>query len=101
MAVMIAPRDEDRIDALARQVAVIAVRMDEGFKRMDERFERMDERFKRMDERFERVDTELREQRRDMKAGFERVDDRFERLYRVLIGSAAAIIVALIGAPHL
>jgi len=94
MAVMIAPRDEDRIDALATQVAVIAVRMDEGFKRMDQRFEQVDKRF-------EQVEGELREQRRDMKAGFERVDDRFERLYRVLIGAAAAIIVAMISAPHL
>jgi hypothetical protein len=44
---------------------------------------------------------EMREQRNEMKAGFERVDDRFDRMQRTLVMIAGAIIVALIGAPHL
>jgi hypothetical protein len=71
-----------------------------------------DDKMDALDAKVDRLAIELREQRGEMKAGFERVDDRFERLYHVLIGAAAiaiaaviggaaAIVVALIGTPHL
>ena len=44
---------------------------------------------------------ELQEQRREMRAGFDRIDGRFDRLYHVLVVAAAAIVAAVIGAPHL
>jgi hypothetical protein len=55
MAVMIEPRPEDRIDVLATQVAVLAVRVDEGFKRFDERFELVDKRFVHIDKGVDRM----------------------------------------------
>ena len=44
---------------------------------------------------------ETRELRQEIKAGFERIDDRFERMQRMMLGAAVAVIVTLIGAPHL
>ncbi|HWO84700.1 MAG TPA: hypothetical protein VNM38_13055 [Solirubrobacterales bacterium] len=65
---------DPRIDDLNKKV-------DEGFKRMDAGFEKADAKmeagFKRADARmdagFARVDSDLRELRRDMKAGFDRL----------------------------
>jgi len=34
---------------------------------------------------------EMREQRREMKAGFERVDDRFERMQRTMLNGVIAL----------
>lgn len=107
-AAMLERWDDDRMDTLAgevtgvgRRVDVVEVKVDALGAKMDERFDRVNERFKGVDERFDRVDRELLDRRREMKAGFERIDDRFERLYRVLIGAAAAIVVALLTSPHL
>jgi len=83
MAVMIEPRNDDRIDGLAAQVAALTVRVDEGFRQVDKRFEQVDKRLERLEDRFERL------------------EDQFERLQRMLFGAAVAVILALIGAPHL
>jgi hypothetical protein len=40
--------------------------------------------------------TELREQRREMKAGFERVDDRFDRMYRLMVQGVVALSAAYV-----
>jgi archaellum component FlaC len=97
MAVMIAPHDEDRIDALANQVAVLAVRMDEGFKRVDERFEQVDKRFEQVDKRFEQVDKRFEQ----VDKRFEKLEDRLHHMQWTLIVIAGGIIAALITAPHL
>lgn len=76
MAVMLERWNDDKMDALAARVDDIDTRMEQGFTRLD---------------------AELREQRREMKAGFERVDERFERLQRLLFQAAVVTIAALIG----
>jgi hypothetical protein len=71
MAVMV-PREtvtEHRLDALEKKV-------DEGFAEVGDRFKQVDERFNRLEDRF---------------------DAKFDALNRTLIGSAVAVIVALIG----
>jgi hypothetical protein len=42
------------------------------------------------------IGEELREQRREMKAGFERMDERFERLHRGLMNAAIALTSSVI-----
>jgi hypothetical protein len=60
-----------------------------------------DDKMDGLSEKVDGLDRQMREQRKEMKEGFDRIDDRFERLYHVLIGAATAIVVAVIGAPHL
>jgi hypothetical protein len=97
MAVMIEPRKEDETDPVAdlgNRVSVLEVKLDGLSTKVDEGFEQVDKRF-------ERVEGELREQRKEMKAGFDRLDDRFVRMQWYLMGAAITLIVTLIGAPHL
>jgi hypothetical protein len=108
--------NEGRLDDLNRKV-------DDGIGRLDD--ERKELRaemragFDKIDGRFERVDEEFKAVRKEMKEGFERVDRRFERVDEefkavrselhagfarmqwTLVGAAAVVIGALIGAPHL
>lgn len=115
MAVMIEPRKEDEVDPVAAEVAglgnrigTLEVKVDGLGSRvsvvevkLDGLSTKVDEGFKHVDKRFEGVEGELLEQRREMKAGFEKMDERFERMQRHLLTAAVAIVVALIGAPHL
>jgi hypothetical protein len=39
--------------------------------------------------------------RSEMRDGFARIDERFDQLTRFLLVAALAIVVALIGAPHI
>ena len=82
---------QNRIDAsfaeLKSEVALIAERMDQGFKRMDERFaandkrfESVDMRFEAMDKRFETMDKRFDDLIHNMDKRFEAVDKRFESL---------------------
>ncbi len=115
MPVMLERWDDDRMDALAgsvtdlgRRADVLDVKVDrlseqvdqrfeqvdQRFEQVDQRFEQVDKRFEQVDKRFEQFDGDLRELRRETKAGF-------ERMQWTLLGIAGAIIAALIGAPHL
>lgn len=89
---------EGRLDDLNRKV-------DDGIGRLDgERkelrvemkagFDKIDWRFERVDKRFEKVDEEFKAVRSEMHAGFARIQWS-------LVGAAAVVIGALIGAPHL
>jgi tetrahydromethanopterin S-methyltransferase subunit G len=81
---------DDRIDGLDRKV-------DEGFRHVDQRFERVDKRFEQIDQRFDRAEGEVREIRREMKAGFDRIDGRLDSLQRTMILSNGGIIAGLLG----
>lgn len=50
---------------------------------------------------FARVDGEFKAVRSEMRDGFARIDERFDQLTRFLLVAALAIVVALIGAPHI
>lgn len=83
--------NEGRLDDLNRKV-------DDGIGRLDD--ERKELRaemragFDKIDGRFEKVDEEFKAVRSEMHAGF-------ARMQWTLVGAAAVIIGALIGAPHL
>jgi uncharacterized coiled-coil DUF342 family protein len=82
------------IDGLSHKLHGIRSHMTKCFENVDKRFEQVDKRFAQVDKRFEQVDADLREQRREMNAGFASIQ-------RAMFGTAVAIVVALIGAPHL
>jgi hypothetical protein len=82
MAVMIEPRNDDRSDALAVQVASLGVRVDEGFKQIDKRFEK--------------VDAELSEQRQEMNEQRQEVKHGFESVHRMIIQAAVGVLTAFI-----
>lgn len=108
--------NEGRLDDLNRKV-------DDGIGRLDdERRElraEMKAGFDKIDRRFHKVDEEFMAVRREMKEGFDKVDQRFEkvdedftavrsemhagfaRVQWTLVGAAAVVIGALIGAPHM
>ncbi len=67
---------KDSINTLSRNVELIALRMEEGFKRMDTRFEVMDKRFEAVDKRFEDVNKRFEA----IDKRFESVDERFESM---------------------
>jgi hypothetical protein len=94
MPVMLERWNDDEMDALGAKVDGLGESMRE--QRQETRELRKEMREERKQNR-----AELLEQRREMKAGFEGIGDRFDRLRRTLLGAAGAIIVALIGAPHL
>lgn len=78
MTVMI-PRET----STAQRLHDLEKKVDNGFAKVDERFAKVDERFEKVDERFDRL------------------EDRFDALNRTLIGGAAVIVAALIGAPQI
>lgn len=86
MTVVLERWNDDRMDALAGKV-------DDLGGQMDQRFEEVNRRF---DQRFESVENELREQRREMKAGFERIDDRFERMQRLMVQAVVGLSASFI-----
>ncbi len=67
----------------------------------DEKMDGLAAKVDRMDVRLEHVETELREQRKEMKAGFDKIEARFASLYLALIAAAGAVVAALIASPHL
>jgi hypothetical protein len=69
-------------------------RMDAGFEQVDKRFGEVDKRFEQVDKRFDKTDADIRELRRDMKAGF-------DRLLWGLLCAAGSIIGLLIKAHGL
>jgi hypothetical protein len=104
--------NEGRLDDLSKRVDEGIGRLDEerkglraevkeGFDRVDKRFDRVDQRFDRVDKRFEKVDEEFKAVRGEMKAGFDGVNHRFVQAQWTLIGAAAAIAGAVIGASQL
>ncbi len=112
MSVMLERWNDDKMDALAGGVIDLGRRADVLDVKVDGLSEQVDKRFEQVDKRFEQVDKDMREQRQETKIGFERVDKDmrelrqetkagFERMQWTLIGVAGAIVVALIGAPHL
>jgi chromosome segregation ATPase len=72
-------------------------RLEERFDAIDQRFDGVDRRFDAVDRRFDKVDDDIRDLRRDMKAGFERVDERFEAMHRLMVQGGVVIIAALLG----
>lgn len=108
--------NEGRLDDLNRKV-------DKGIGRLDDErkelrgelragFENVGKEFKsvraEMKAGFDKVDEEFKSVRAEMKTDFDRVnerfdriDERFDQLTRFLLGGALAIVVALIGAPHI
>lgn len=94
-------------------------KVDKRFEEVDKRFEEVDRRFEEVDRRFDKVDEEFKAVRTEMKEGFDKIDRRFEkvgeeftavrsemhagfaRMQWTLVGAAAVVIGALIGAPHL
>lgn len=119
--------NEGRLDDLNRKVDDGIGRLDDERRELRGElragFEKVDGEFRsvrtEMKEGFEKVDGEFVAVRREMKEGFERVDQRFEkideeftavrseihagfaRIQWTLVGAAAVVIGALIGAPHL
>lgn len=87
MPVMLERWNDEKMDGLAGEVHSMDVRLG--------RVEvRVDEGFKQMDKRFEKFEGELREQRRETKAGF-------DGMQRLMLWAAVSIVIALIGAPHI
>ena len=66
---------KEAVNSLGKNVELIALRMEEGFKRMDERFEAMDKRFEAVDRRFEAMQEQMNQR-------FEAVDKRFESIQK-------------------
>jgi hypothetical protein len=96
MPVMLERWNDDKMDALAADVAGLG----SGVGVIDTKVDNLDDQ---MEKGFARVDTELREQRQEtrelrqeMKASFERIDSRFERMQRQLLGACIFIIGTLI-----
>ena len=83
--------NDDRLDELARG-------MRHGFDKVDARFEKVEGEMK---EGFDKVDARFEKSEGKMEAGFEKLQAANERLYRMLLGSAVAILAALIGVPAL
>jgi hypothetical protein len=104
MPVMLESRSDDRMDALSTKVDDLSARMDAQSTKLNDLAAQMERGFRR-------VDAELREWRRETKAGFDRVDDRFERvnerfervddrfdrLQRLMIQFCGMMLAALIG----
>jgi hypothetical protein len=101
--------NEGRLDDLNRKVDDGIGRQDDerkelraevkaGFEKVDEEFKavrtEMKEGFEKVDRRFEKVGEEFTAVRSEMHAGF-------ARMQWTLVGAAAVVIGALIGAPHL
>jgi predicted RNase H-like nuclease (RuvC/YqgF family) len=94
MAMMLERWNDEKMDALAAKVDGMDVRLARVEVKVDERFEQVDKRFERVESELHEQRLETSELRREMKAGF-------DRMHRSLLGAATAIIVAMIGAPHL
>lgn len=94
MPVMLERWNDEKMDGLAGEVHSMDVRLGRVEVRVDEGFKQMDKRFEQVDKRFEKFEGELREQRREMKAGF-------DGMQRLMLWAAVSIVIALIGAPHL
>ena len=69
---------KESIRTLSKNVELIALRMEEGFKRIDARFEASDKRFETIDKRFETIDKRFE----TMDKRFETMDKRFEAMDR-------------------
>lgn len=94
MPVMLERWNDDRMDALAGRVDDLGVRMEKGFARIDADIRDLRGEMK----------AELREQRRETKAGFDRMEERFERIdesfqrmYRTSLQACVVLVAALIG----
>ncbi len=90
MPVMLENRSDDRLDSLSAKVDDLGDQMERGFKRVDAelREQRRETRagFDRVDARFDRIDER-----------FERVDERFERIHRLMVQFCGMMLAALIG----
>jgi predicted nuclease with TOPRIM domain len=85
---------DERFEKVGEEFKAVRIEMREGFEKVDGRFEKVDGRFEKIDGRFEKVDGEFTAVRGEVQAGFAQTQ-------RMLVGAAAVIIAALIGAPHL
>ena len=88
MSVMLERWNDDKMDALVIRIDERFDQVDKRFEQVDERFEQVDKRFEQVDRRFERIEVELRELRKEMKAGF-------DRLQRLMLQFCGGLIVAL------
>ncbi|HEX3174185.1 MAG TPA: hypothetical protein VHQ43_08210 [Solirubrobacterales bacterium] len=104
MVVMLDPND-DRIAILAAEVTGLSGRVDVLEVKVDGLGTKMDERFEQVDKRFERVEGELREHRRETKAGFEGIAGDMKTDLRQtqywIAGATLSIIATMIGAAHI
>ncbi len=65
-------------------------------KRLEERFNAIDQRFDEVDRRFDRVEGEIRELRREMRAGFDALQSLLNRAGAGIILSLMGVILAVL-----
>jgi chromosome segregation ATPase len=63
--------------------------------RLEERFDEIDRRFDEIDRRFDRVEGEIRELRREMRAGFAEIQSLLNRAGAGIIVSLMGIVLAI------
>jgi|GEM_PF-1653635 len=88
---------DDRIDALERKVDKGFLHVEHRFESIDQRFERVDQQFEQVDKRFDKVEGDIRETRREMKAGFDRIDARLDAFQRTTILAYGGMIAGIFG----
>jgi predicted nuclease with TOPRIM domain len=91
----------DEVDRRFDEVDRRFEEVDKRFEEVDKRFEEVDKRFEEVDKRFDKVDRRFDRVEDDIKGLRVEMNSRFDGLQRTLIGGAAAIIAALLAAPHL
>lgn len=95
---------DHRFDLVDHRFAQVDQRfdaVDQRFAQVDQRFVQVDQRFDAVEQRLDGVEGQVRELRRDMKAGFDSVNERFDALHRLMIqfsgGLLGTVIVASAG----
>jgi hypothetical protein len=97
MAVMLENRSDEGLDALSAKVDDLGAQMERGFKRIaaELREQRRETKagFDRVYARFDRVDDRFER----VNERFDRVNERFERIHRLMIQICGMMLAALIG----
>jgi chromosome segregation ATPase len=82
---------------LERRIDDFRADVDHRFEAVDKRFEGVDGRFDGIEGRLERIEDQMAAQRSETAASFQDLNARFDGFYRVLVGAAFSLVVALIG----
>jgi hypothetical protein len=91
MPVMLERWNDDRMDALAVDVAGLGSRVGVLDTKVDNLDAKVDDLGGRMEKGFERVDAELREQRQEMREQRNETKAGFEAVHRTMVGAAIGL----------